>query len=159
MVLPASPAWPNLNLKTAGCLGLCFPAPAMVDTTGSPPEIRSRAAPRRSALVSTSKVTAVTSPRRFQPTRTGKFIAGDASIVPTHAPGWLVELARKKPVPTISERALATIRPLNGEPNAYGLAALDDEIASLAAAPAGTRNHTLNRAVFSLFQLVAGAEL
>lgn len=62
-------------------------------------------------------------------------------------------------MPTISERALATIRPLNGEPNAYGLAALDDEIASLAAAPAGTRNHTLNRAVFSLFQLVAGAEL
>jgi putative DNA primase/helicase len=83
----------------------------------------------------------------------------DASIVPTQAPDWLVELARKKPAPTISERALAIIRPPNGEPNAYGLAALDDEIASLAAAPAGTRNHALNRCAFNLFQLVAGGEL
>jgi hypothetical protein len=77
------------------------------------------------------------------------------------APNWLLELTRKKP-PSISERALAHIRPpyhhtATGE--AYGRAALEYEIAELASAPNGTRNHALNRATFSLFQLVAGGEL
>jgi bifunctional DNA primase/polymerase-like protein len=76
------------------------------------------------------------------------------------APGWLVELARKKPAPSISERALATVRrPAGGSANAYGAAALDDEIAALATTPPGARNHALNAAAFSLFQLVAGGEL
>jgi Bifunctional DNA primase/polymerase, N-terminal len=82
----------------------------------------------------------------------------DASIVPTQAPDWLVQLARKKPQ-SISERALATIKPRNGELSAYGGAALDDEIASLSAALPGTRNSALNRVAFRLFQLVAGGEL
>jgi hypothetical protein len=74
------------------------------------------------------------------------------------APQWLVELARKKPKPTISERAVAAIN--HGERNgAYGQAALDRECAALAATPAGSRNHALNRASFRLHQLVAGAEL
>jgi putative DNA primase/helicase len=77
------------------------------------------------------------------------------------APEWLVQLARKRP--TISERAFASVRPPsqhgNGLPDAYGQAALDREIAALAAAAPGTRNHALNRASFSLHQLVAGGEL
>ena len=41
----------------------------------------------------------------------------------------------------------------------YGLAALDAEIAVLAGTAPGSRNNALNRAGFSLFQLVAGGEL
>jgi hypothetical protein len=74
------------------------------------------------------------------------------------APEWLVQLTRKKP---ISERAAAAIRVpcRSGSPGAYGRAALDYEIAELAAAPPGSRNHRLNQASFSLHQLVAGGEL
>jgi hypothetical protein len=76
-------------------------------------------------------------------------------------PAWLVELTKEKPAPasTISQRAVATIRrPFNG-PNRYGTAALDREIAALANTAPGARNAALNRASFSLHQLVAGAEL
>jgi hypothetical protein len=73
-------------------------------------------------------------------------------------PAWLVELTRDKP-PTISQRAVAGIRrPFSGA-NRYGIAALDREIATLANTAPGARNHALNRASFSLHQLVAGAEL
>ncbi len=80
------------------------------------------------------------------------------------APDWLLQLARKKrPAPTISQRAIARMRPRpldgNGSPDAYGRAALEYEVAALAATPQGSRNHALNRATFSLFQLVAGGEL
>ena len=54
-----------------------------------------------------------------------------------------------------SERGVRTIV----RPDAYGRAALDREIASLAAALPGTRNNALNCAAFKLFQLVAGGEL
>ena len=74
---------------------------------------------------------------------------------PAEAPGWLVTLARKRPTPSISERAIASIR----RPSGYGAAALDREIAELAAAVPGTRNDALNRASFCLFQLVGGGEL
>ena len=76
------------------------------------------------------------------------------------APAWLVQLARTKPR-SISERALSAIRrpTTNGQPSAYGLAALEREIEALAATPAGGRNHALNRCAFRLFQLVAGGEL
>ena len=74
------------------------------------------------------------------------------------APAWLIIAARTKPVKLITERALATIRgPCRA--GAYGHAALRAEIAALAATPPGRRNDTLNRAAFSLFQLVAGGEL
>ncbi len=58
------------------------------------------------------------------------------------APDWLVRLARAKPVPSISERAVATIRPGSPirRPGAYGLAALDAEVAALAAVLPGSRN-------------------
>ena len=76
------------------------------------------------------------------------------------APDWLVALTRKRP--TITKGALATMRvPLqhNGSPGVYGKAALEYEITALASTPNGQRNHALNRAAFSLFQLVAGGEL
>jgi Bifunctional DNA primase/polymerase, N-terminal len=81
------------------------------------------------------------------------------------APDWLLQLVRKRPAPTISERALENIsRPGNyfgphRQSDAYGLAALEDEITALAATLPGGRNHALNRAAFCLFQLVAGGEL
>jgi Bifunctional DNA primase/polymerase, N-terminal len=74
----------------------------------------------------------------------------DDSKSPAVAPDWLIELARKKPTPTISERALATIKPRNGEPNVYGRAALDDEIAALAVTGPGGRNRALTRRVLSV---------
>jgi Bifunctional DNA primase/polymerase, N-terminal len=75
------------------------------------------------------------------------------------APEWLIKLARKPTVVPISERAVAHIRrPYSGR-SRYGQAALDDEIDALSTAAPGTRNATLNRAAFSLFQLVSGGEL
>ena len=82
----------------------------------------------------------------------------DLPIAP--APDWLVALTRKRP--TISERAIATMRvPLQhcAAPGAYGKAALEYEIEELANTLPGARNHALNRASFSLHQLVAGGEL
>jgi putative DNA primase/helicase len=74
------------------------------------------------------------------------------------APGWIVELTRKRP--TISERASVTApRSLCATSGAYGAAALNNEAAAVAAALPGTRNHALNRAAFCLFQLVGGGEL
>ena len=78
---------------------------------------------------------------------------------PAIAPEWLVTLARKRPAPAISERAIASIRRPNGRPGAYGAAALDRECAALAETGPGGRNHALNRASFRLYQLVAGGEL
>ena len=75
------------------------------------------------------------------------------------APEWLVTLARKRPEPPISERALANIRRQNGGPGGYGTAALDREIAALAALAPGGRNAALNRASFRLHQLVPAANL
>lgn len=76
-------------------------------------------------------------------------------------PAWLIELTHDKPPPasTISQRAVAGIRrPFNG-PNRYGVAALDREIDALTNTAPGVRNHALNKAAFSLFQLVGGYEL
>ena len=80
------------------------------------------------------------------------------------APDWLVQLARKNPsfrsIGSISEQALASIRPRDPRSSdAYGRAALDREINTLAATLPGARNYALNRAAFCLFQLVAGGEL
>jgi hypothetical protein len=72
------------------------------------------------------------------------------------APEWLIALTRKKP--PISERARKQ-PPHSSFRGAYGAAALDAQVAALAAAVPGTRNVALNRASFVLFQLVAGGEL
>jgi hypothetical protein len=71
------------------------------------------------------------------------------------APEWLIERAFHKPQPiTTSVDRL----PINN-PTRYGRAALARECQAVARAPAGTRNHTLNRASFSLHQLVASGDL
>jgi hypothetical protein len=84
----------------------------------------------------------------------------DEPLIPP--PEWLIELARKPNPKPISERALDGVqhpRTHNGSPGAYGASALKYEIDDLANTPPGSRNHRLNRASFSLFQLVAGNEL
>ncbi|MCP3464477.1 bifunctional DNA primase/polymerase [Bradyrhizobium sp. CCGUVB23] len=84
----------------------------------------------------------------------------DAQTPLVEAPAWLIIAARTKPIRSISEAALATIRPIgNTSGRAYGQAALRDETAILAATPRGSRNHALNKAAFNLFRLVAGGEL
>ena len=84
-------------------------------------------------------------------------------LPPVPAPDWLVELVGKKPTASISEQALAAMRvrrPTSSNAGAYGAAALKYEIEALSAMPPNSgRNHALNRAAFSLFQLVAGGEL
>ena len=74
------------------------------------------------------------------------------------APAWLIIAAHSRPAKLITELGVAAIRGLC-RGGAYGQAALQAEIAALAVAPPGRRNETLNRAAFSLFQLVAGGEL
>ena len=84
---------------------------------------------------------------------------GDPQTELAIAPSWLLDLARKKPGPTISDRAVAAIKPPIGASGKYGQAALAGELRSVAEAPPGHRNAALNRAAFKLFQLVAGGEL
>jgi hypothetical protein len=76
--------------------------------------------------------------------------SGDPARDLAASPNWLIELVRKKP--SISERAVAAIKPLtdssaNSWTKAYGFAALGREIAALGATSPGGRNHALNRAV------------
>jgi Bifunctional DNA primase/polymerase, N-terminal len=78
-------------------------------------------------------------------------------------PTWLAQLACQKSISSekasISRRAVAAIKcPISG-PNGYGAAALAAEIEQLASTAPGGRNHALNRASFSLHQLVGGGEL
>jgi hypothetical protein len=70
------------------------------------------------------------------------------------APKWLMERAYKK---VVAPRLVPSINRA-GSSN-YGRAALNDECRALASAFIGTRNHALNRASFTLHQLVAGGEL
>jgi Bifunctional DNA primase/polymerase, N-terminal len=76
------------------------------------------------------------------------------------APRWLVELARKPPPPSQPPQPSASRRASSAAAGAYGAAALWAEVDALAAmAPRTGRNDQLNRASFSLHQLVAGGEL
>jgi hypothetical protein len=77
---------------------------------------------------------------------------------PVPAPEWLLRLARKRPPPpAIPPRQIA--RTHSCDTSSYAKAALEYEIGTLASTPQGQRNHALNRASFSLHQLVAGGEL
>jgi RecA-family ATPase len=78
------------------------------------------------------------------------------------APDWLVELTLKKP----KHNGADTAQKANGYDRASGegatawaLAALEREAAAVASAAEGTRNKTLNKAAFSLAQIVAGGGL
>jgi Bifunctional DNA primase/polymerase, N-terminal len=71
------------------------------------------------------------------------------------APAWLLMATRKPPPPSIA----LPPRAHHGSPGAYGAAALQQEINILVGTAPGDRNNALNRASFSLHQLVAGGEL
>ncbi len=96
----------------------------------------------------------------------GGYVIGPGSVVGGHAyrivrdsppgplPGWLAELATRRPAPA-SPGPAKPLRPADG----YAAAAVRAEISALIAAPAGTRNDQLNRAAFSLGQLAAAGLL
>jgi hypothetical protein len=73
---------------------------------------------------------------------------------PVALPAWLAELAAQPSAPP-SLRPVVPLRPADG----YAAAAVRAEMRILADAPAGTRNHELNRSAFSLGQLVAAEML
>jgi hypothetical protein len=83
-------------------------------------------------------------------------------LPPAPAPAWLIHLAQCKPsLPVMTapppRSPIGTTSPASSA--AYGHAALDREIAALAATAPGGRNAALNCASFRLHQLVAGGEL
>jgi RecA-family ATPase len=89
----------------------------------------------------------------------------DVYPAPPAAPQWLIDLVVNKPKPVEPSTELALLAQAakdlrrNGNGIGYGKAALDAEIAKVANARPGSRNHTLNAAAFSLGQLVAGGVL
>lgn len=73
-------------------------------------------------------------------------------------PEWLLRLC-VKPAPRLSQQAVARFPIDTGGANAWAEKALQQELASLLAAPEGQRNGTLNRCAFNLGQIVAGGSL
>jgi hypothetical protein len=67
-------------------------------------------------------------------------------------PAWIADLLRNDP-PTATGRLVPA--PQDAPGTAYAMAALHEETRLVATAQLGTRNDTLNRAAFSLGQLVA----
>jgi hypothetical protein len=84
----------------------------------------------------------------------GRGYAARVRIAPAPLPSWLAELVRDSYVPPTvpAPRPPLTDR---AQGRAYAMAALRAETERVAAARPGTRNVTLNRAAFSLGQLVA----
>lgn len=79
-------------------------------------------------------------------------------------PDWLLRLTRKPRSATTASGLRATNGPSEaqrrgGATTPYGHAAIDGECVRLADAPRGTRNQALNRAAFSLGQLVAQGDV
>jgi hypothetical protein len=73
-------------------------------------------------------------------------------------PWAVIEAVFPKPEPAAPPRTPAVYAAV-GAGSAYAQAALEQEAQRVVDAPEGTRNHTLNRAAFSLGQLVAGGAL
>jgi hypothetical protein len=78
---------------------------------------------------------------------------GDFLPLPLPLPAWIVRLLKDEPTPPEARRPLPLADGAQGR--AYALAAFREETRLVAAASPGTRNDTLNRAAFSLGQLVA----
>jgi len=72
-------------------------------------------------------------------------------------PAWIARLLTEEP--TVPDAARALLFPTIAQGRAYALAAVREETRRVAAAQPGTRNDTLNRAAFSLGQLVAAGLL
>jgi hypothetical protein len=97
----------------------------------------------------------------------GGYVVGDGSVIDGRRyaargdflplalplPAWLARLLREEPALPDLIRPLPVLDRAQGR--AYALAAFREETRRVAEAPVGTRNHTLNRAAFSLGQLVA----
>ena len=83
-----------------------------------------------------------------------ELVGVDAPIQP--APAWLLDLLARRPEPAVCPVAG---RPAPTGHTAYAQRALESEVGKVTLAPIGERNDTLNRAAFSLGQLVAGGVL
>jgi len=97
----------------------------------------------------------------------GGYVVGDGSVIDGRRyaargdflplalplPTWLARLLGEEPAGPDSARPLPVLDRTQGR--AYALAAFREETRRVAQAPVGTRNDTLNRAAFSLGQLVA----
>jgi hypothetical protein len=84
--------------------------------------------------------------------------AGDLVDVPA----WLLPMLLPKPAPVVDPFASLLARldaPMGGDGTRYASSALAGELDRVRSSSTGTRNHTLNRAAFSLGQLVAAGHL
>jgi hypothetical protein len=86
------------------------------------------------------------------------YTARSASLLPLPLPPWLGRLVAEAPVPLPVPAPRLPVADL-AQGRAYAMAALRAETTRVAAAVPGTRNDTLNRAAFSLGQLVAAGLL
>ena len=87
----------------------------------------------------------------------GRAYSARNSAGPAPLPGWLAGLVREPPAAEVPEQRVPAGDRVLGR--AYALAALRAETERVASARPGTRNVTLNRAAFSLGQLVAAGML
>jgi Bifunctional DNA primase/polymerase, N-terminal len=78
---------------------------------------------------------------------------------PIPMPPWIADLLEIKSPPAAVGLSVPVPVPRGAQGTAYGMAALREEARLVATARPGTRNHTLNRAAFSLGQLVAAGLL
>ena len=78
---------------------------------------------------------------------------------PIPMPPWIADLLEIKPPPAEAGLSVPVTVPGGAQGTAYAMAALRDEARLVATARPGTRNDTLNRAAFSLGQLVAAGLL
>jgi hypothetical protein len=96
--------------------------------------------------------------------RTYEWLGGwsPADVSPAPVPAWLLALIKPAnpamrseygPPPDINSRRQGP------EAGAYGRRALEAEIAAVALAPDGSRNHQLNQSAFAIGQLIAGGEI
>ncbi|HET6193502.1 MAG TPA: bifunctional DNA primase/polymerase [Trebonia sp.] len=88
----------------------------------------------------------------------GPYAAGRPRA-PLPLPSWLSRLVTESPAPALAVPAQWAPAGDPAQGRAYALAALRAETSRVAAAVPGTRNDTLNRAAFSLGQLVAAGLL
>ncbi|MFF7298483.1 bifunctional DNA primase/polymerase [Streptomyces sp. NPDC008265] len=79
------------------------------------------------------------------------------AVDPIPLPTWLSDLLTPPPAP--APRSVATVRARIGRADRYATAALDGELAKLAAAPDGEHNLTLYRAAYALGRLIAAGTL
>jgi hypothetical protein len=89
----------------------------------------------------------------------GRLYAARGSLAPAPLPSWLGSLIRDDYVPPAVPGPRFPVDGDRAQGRAYAMAALRAETEQVAAARPGTRNDTLNRAAFSLGQLVTAGLL